>query len=584
MDYKNIAIVFFIGILALFKAGDVVAQTPDDGNITEIVSDNTWKSTNREEAWWHSIGHDDSGWINTASPSNGTCGQYVNLSPNIAQPMWDLTPVVGGHAYFRKKFTLKEKPQKAILTTVFDDDGDIYINSSLIRQDRSGSVNPEPFVDDITQFLNVGDNVVGLYVIDTAEGCQSAQVRVDLTILYDDIVLNVPLTKQDDTQWQNDVYAGGSKDKLACGDDLKSCGCAVASLSMVMNNLGSSKAPNGKSTTPQTINEYFKENQSCSEFGCVSTGYAYGAVRWAAANQYSKEAHRSFGTTKIQLVDRSGTSMSLIRKNIESGNPVILQSPDKQHWFVGYGVSQNNILIRDPFYSRYSLSEAPYLNNAAAMVRYERSNVDQASIQVYGAPGEQILIQDEKGRRVGYDAANKTIVTDIPGSSYYFESHAGHADQNPKDVGRETGDQGVWVININAATSGQFNVDVTNEQKGKQYEYVAYGTDASGDVSYKVGAGKIASQGDFESKFSFLSNPQGSENIIKLDIDKESEDKQVDKIIANGKNKSKKSKGENEKVNSKQHDRKHWLIRRPIIVYVGNVQNLFKNIFVARKV
>lgn len=495
MKCRKLASVILMGFFVLMKTADAQAQTISEGNVTEIVSDNTWKTSNTEEAWWHSIGFDDSTWNNASSPSNGTCGPNVVLDPNIAQPMWGLTPVVGGHAYFRKEFNLKELPEKATLKTVLDDDGDIYINSNLIRQDRSGSVNPEPFIDEITQFLNQGNNVIGLYVVDTAGGCQSAQVRVDLTLSYDDHVLNIPLTKQNDAQWQNDIYAGGSKDKLTCGKDLKSCGCAVTSLSMVMNYLGSHKAPNGNLTTPQTLNDYFKQNQQCSEFGCVSLGYAYGAIRWAAADQYSKESHDNFGTDKIQWLDRVKPTIDGIKRNIEDNNPVILQSPDERHWFVGYGISQNNILINDPFYERFSLGDAPYVNTAAAMVRYKKSIAPQSSVQVYGAPGEQILVQDGKGRKTGYDSEGKTVITDIPESVYYFEHHAGLAEDGVPKPHQTTSNAGVWVVSINRPESGSYSVDIAQEQSRGRYEYVVYGTSDNGVTNYKVDSGEITNAG-----------------------------------------------------------------------------------------
>ncbi len=581
MKYRNVVFILLMGIFSLTLVQGAGAETAGSENITEIVSDNTWKTTKNEEAWWHSIGFDDSHWTNAASPSSGTCGPNITLNPDIAQPMWDLTPVVGGHAYFRKKFTLNEKPEKAVLKTVFDDDGDIYINSNLIRQDRSGSVNPEPFVDDITRFLDSGDNVIGLYVIDTAGGCQSAQARVDLTLVYDDHILDIPLVKQNDTLWGDDIYAGGSKDKLNCGKDLKSCGCAVTSLSMVLNNLGSHKAPNGEMTTPQTLNEYFKRNQRCSEFGCVSLGYAYGAVRWAAANQYSKESSDNFGTNSIQFVERSKPTIDAIKKNIESDNPVVLQSSDKQHWFVGYGIERNNILIRDPFYDKHSLNDEPYLNNAAAMVRYGKSNSSQSSVQIFGAPGEQILVQDDSGRKTGYDAESGAIAVDIPGSEYYFEPHAGFAGQVATDPHKETGNSGVWTVYISAPDNGQYNVDVTAEQGGNNYEYTVYGTATNGEVNYQIDTGKIARQGEFESSFNFVKNSQKPEDILRLENKKDVDKKQSDKKLVAKKEKNIK---EHVKTKTKPNDHRYRRSGKLRREYGKIVRILFVSMLAARGV
>jgi hypothetical protein len=491
--------------LIFLKPGFTFAQqqTPSD-----IQSDNTWRVSKIEEAWWHAINFDDSHWAFATAPSNGVCDVFMQPQPHVAAPMWAPTPQAGDAVYFRKKFMLSNKPEKAVLKTVFDDDGDIYVNSTLVRRDRSGTVNSEVFIDDISYLLQEGANVIGLYVVDSHGGCQSAQARVDLELTYEDHVLDVPLFKQDAPLWKSDMYAGGAQDKLDCGKTLESCGCATTSTAMILKYLGAIKSPSGEETSPQALNNYFKNGQKCTSTGCISNGYAFGAVRWAAVEQYASEAFKKYGTQKIEWVDRTTPSIESIKSEINKNNPVALQSPDKKHWFVGYGVKQDNILIRDPLFARDKFSDPAYQNKASAMVRFKKTNSDFRLVQVISAPGQRMLVVDPLGRKVGYNNQTKEIINEIPQATYHFEEFIDKSSQSISDRTSQAqqtqqNKSGVWIATIRLPELGEYNVDVDDSQANKKFAVAIYSSNKAGDLLYDLEEGTALKGADFESSFTY---------------------------------------------------------------------------------
>src|SRR3989338_7291068 len=198
-------------LLGLFFFALTVASSfgrevdPIVGDEISIKSDGTWKFSRIADFGWTSIDFNDGLWGHVVAPSNGVCGVF-EPTPHIADPMWASNPVQGESIYFRKKFTLTGPPRGAIIQAVFDDDGDVYVNGSLVLHDRSGTVNMTPLEQDVTSLLHEGDNVIALYAIDTATGCQSAQVAVNLEVTYENHILEVPLFKQTNNAWSNDIY------------------------------------------------------------------------------------------------------------------------------------------------------------------------------------------------------------------------------------------------------------------------------------------------------------------------------------------------------------------------------------------
>ena len=147
--------------------------------IVYVISDNTWKFSLTEESGWFNVAFDDSLWASSVAPSGGQCSPSVIgllINENGALPMsYEASPWSTG--YFRKTFNLVGNPTSGSVRVVLDDDGDLYVNGNLALADHDGHVAGIGQVD-ISPYLVSGANTVALKVIDSAGGCQHAQVEL----------------------------------------------------------------------------------------------------------------------------------------------------------------------------------------------------------------------------------------------------------------------------------------------------------------------------------------------------------------------------------------------------------------------
>lgn len=150
---------------------------------TYIVSDNSWKFSLTEVSGWFGLDYDDSAWTNSVAPSGGQCDPNVIgllINEHGALPMsYESTPWSIG--YFRKIFYLPASPSSGTVRVVLDDDGDLYINGNLVISDHDGHVAGISQAD-VSSYLESGKNVLALKVIDSAGGCQHAQVELEILV------------------------------------------------------------------------------------------------------------------------------------------------------------------------------------------------------------------------------------------------------------------------------------------------------------------------------------------------------------------------------------------------------------------
>lgn len=153
---------------------------------TYIVSNNSWKFSTTASDGWLDTDFDTSSWLTTQAPSGGQCdpsaiGLLINdhgaLPMSVNNPNW-----AGGSGYFRKTFNLDSIPSSANVRVVLDDDGVLYMNNNLVLSDQDNHVAGIQQVDIPTSYFINGTNVIGLKVVDSAGGCQHAQVEVKLNL------------------------------------------------------------------------------------------------------------------------------------------------------------------------------------------------------------------------------------------------------------------------------------------------------------------------------------------------------------------------------------------------------------------
>lgn len=148
-----------------------------------VISDDTWKFSLTEESGWFGVGFNDSLWTNSAAPSGGQCDPSVIgllINENGALPM-SYEASAWSTGYFRKTFNLGGNPTSGSARVVLDDDGDLYVNGNLALADHDGHVAGIGQAD-ISPYLVSGANTVALKVIDSAGGCQHAQVELKIEL------------------------------------------------------------------------------------------------------------------------------------------------------------------------------------------------------------------------------------------------------------------------------------------------------------------------------------------------------------------------------------------------------------------
>ena len=469
---------FLLLIAILFINSLVFAQTNDSGakNTIYYESDGAWRTSRIEIQGWNKPEFNDNEWMLSRGQSEGLCGPQHKLNRIGVYPMWVDSPVEKETVYFRKTIHLDFDPSEAKMLTILDDDGEIYVNGSLVRTDASGSVDSEAFNDDILPYLHTGENVIAIKVVDSFGGCQSLAVMLEVVgYLETHVELSVPTIKQTDPQWTSVMYSGGAKNNLECGSTIGECGCVISSIAMLMKYYGVEKDPYGNATSPASLNKYFQENEQCSDNGCLSKGYAYGYVVWPAVNMYALEAHDRYQSQKIIWDGLSEYDSPTVNDDIKNSRPVILKASNREHWFIAKGENGQTFSINDPYFSIEKLSDSQYKNTASKMSRFKKTNSDFSMIYAVALYPQQLLITDFKGRKTGFDVVSNKVLKEIPQSDYYL-------DKQP-NLSSSSAQKGIHIAVISLPESGRYTIVKTlspsDELIGKDivvYSYSRTGT------------------------------------------------------------------------------------------------------------
>ncbi len=330
--------------------------------------------------------------------------------------------------------------------------------------------------------------------------------------------LNVPLLKQgiapftdNNPSWEGTEYDHGTKQTLWCGTTIADCGCAMTSMAMILRYYGIVNPVDGAITTPTTVNDYFNRNTQCGSGGCVSLGYSFGDVRWAAVGDYAAEAHSNYGTQKIIYDGGGAYNATTLAQDINDGRPVILGVPG--HWVVGTGITDNTFAINDPLFTRTHLNDPAYGNTASqGMRRYKKTNSDFSSIEVAVKAPAQVIITDPHGKKTGYDSTAATIVQEIPNSNYFFDEayHDGTGERPapPANAGVH------WAI-VQTPIAGKYQIEVIGSAN-QEYSFAVYGSDRDAEVDFKLFEGELSS--NVPAQYSFDYNPEPHETTIALQV------------------------------------------------------------------
>jgi len=253
-----------------------------------------------------------------------------------------------------------------------------------------------------------------------------------LDILPDDAFGMVPLMTQiaspypslvETTEWATTTYADGRADSVGdCGRSIAQCGCAITSLSMIGKYHGITTGFDGSSVNPLNMNAWLLENKGYSPDG---------SVLWNYALAYLGEEKDGKVVSRLSLDGHNETDTNTIGEFVDNANPSLGFNATKGHYVVlTHTIDEGGFSVKDPLW--YNTKTTDDERSVAGKVQDYNDVVTKANLIGYNSaltplpesveivlesPAE-LLVTDEKGRRLGYDVETNTFVSEIPGGSY----------------------------------------------------------------------------------------------------------------------------------------------------------------------
>lgn len=303
-------------------------------------------------------------------------------------------------------------------------------------------------------------------------------------------ILNAPLIKQTDSKWATVDYDHAKSQTLQCGKTIGECGCALSSLAMMLNYHGVTKDPQGNTTSPATLNNYFNKNAQCGSSGCISQGYVFGDVLWSAADRYSADANKNFDTQKI--VSLNGTndttwSPKTVAHDIQEGKPVILQTQQNEHWVLATGIDQETFVINDPLHNIDRLNNPQYNNIAYAVRRFKKTASDFSSLEFSTKLPGKLSISDPLGRKM---------------------------DNIPNTHNSSAQSQTTNTVTIGTPIAGEYSVTITSS--APVIPLAVYASNKTGGLKLKLYEQKNQSKKIRSLTYKFIYDPISTNNQLKL--------------------------------------------------------------------
>lgn len=243
------------------------------------------------------------------------------------------------------------------------------------------------------QYIFSGHEQIGLRM--TAGSVFPTEVwfdNVKVTTDGDD-TLGVPLIKQTDPLWANNIYdtafswTPGSK-------SIGTWGCALTSAVMVFKYNGITKTPTGEDLTPGTTNSWLQGTQD----GYIRNGL----LNWLALTRFSRLAKITnilpFDALEYKRINHRDDSF--LSDSLGKKIPPILEEPG--HFIVATGTDSANttFFINDPAFARTTLNDS-YNKNYLTMGTYTPVNSDLSYIMLVVDPNINITVTDQNGNPVG---------------------------------------------------------------------------------------------------------------------------------------------------------------------------------------
>ncbi len=284
------------------------------------------------------------------------------------------------------KITVKERDT---ITLTIDDNEVIEVTDTLPFIDGFKTVGLQAGVGAISRSLSYFDNIL---VTSIAKETGTH--------------LNVPLLKQSDPAWKNDVYDHATS--WTQNPTLNRWGCALTSMAMIMQHYGLSVLPDGQLLNPSTLNQWLKTQ---------ADGYlGQGNLNWVAVTRLTRLINEKLGTPKLEYRRLNGSSLETAKAEIEASKPVILEIAG--HFLVGDGVTSNgsDVEIKDPAYDfdRFSQHQATLLSTRT----FQPSYTDLSYLVMAYQPGLNVSIMNGDNQPItSLETFTESLNDPTPGST-----------------------------------------------------------------------------------------------------------------------------------------------------------------------
>lgn len=231
--------------------------------------------------------------------------------------------------------------------------------------------------------------------------------------LLGDYRLNVNLQMQTSDLWKNNNYDSDSDWSNETG--IGRWGCALTSLTMIMNYYGLNKMPDtGLPVTPHTVNDWLK----AQEDGYIGEGM----LNWQSAMRLVRLISEQYSTPekplpKLEMTwgEANATNYTKVIEQLAYNKPVIGHVPG--HFFVidGYTANMDDLFIKDPFYNYQRLSE--HADNIDSLRLLTPSNTDLSYFLLVYPNNLSVNLLDELGNEIVGVVADETIHSPVSNHS-----------------------------------------------------------------------------------------------------------------------------------------------------------------------
>jgi hypothetical protein len=212
--------------------------------------------------------------------------------------------------------------------------------------------------------------------------------------------LDVIQFRQDNFQWAELEYDHASEwsEKKTT---IKRWGCALSSMTMILNYYGINQFPNGEPINPETLNSWLKLQPD---------GYiGEGLLNWLAVTRLTKQISDLFDTPKLEYSVVTGDLLLPTIEQINLLRPTILNIMG--HFLIGNGFIKDfsDLLIIDPIYPYSYFSD--HQTELISTRIFTPSQTDLSYILLTTNPNTNVVIKNQNGQIVKTTQLIETLVS-----------------------------------------------------------------------------------------------------------------------------------------------------------------------------